>query len=120
MRGVQTDPRRFLGKTVRVRIDRPIGSKHESFDIHYPVNYGYVPDTVAPDGEELDAYVLGVSVPIKEFTGRCIALIHRTNDNEDKLVVTPENTKFSDEEIRALTKFPELSFESIIIREQRQ
>lgn len=100
-----------------MRIDRPMGSKHESFDIHYPINYGYIPDTVAPDGEELDAYVLGVFIPIKEFTGRCIALIHRTNDKEDKLVVAPENMKFSDEEIRALTKFPEYCFESIIIRE---
>jgi inorganic pyrophosphatase len=114
---MNTNPRRFLGKTVRVRIDRPMGSKHESFDIHYPINYGYIPDTVAPDGEELDAYVLGVFIPIKEFTGRCIALIHRTNDKEDKLVVAPENMKFSDEEIRALTKFPEYCFESIIIRE---
>jgi inorganic pyrophosphatase len=102
---------------VRVIVDRPIGSKHESFDIHYPVNYGYVPDTVAPDGEELDAYVLGVSVPIKEFTGKCIALIHRTNDNEDKLVVASENVEFSDEEIRALTSFPERCFEIVIIRE---
>ncbi len=116
MTEVQADPRRFLGKTVKVRIDRPIGSKHESFDIHYPVNYGYVPDTVAPDGEELDAYVLGVLVPIREFTGRCIAVIHRINDNEDKLVVAPENVEFSDEEIRALTKFPEKYFESTIIR----
>jgi len=114
---VHSNPRIFLGKTVKVRIDRPIGSKHESFDIHYPVNYGYIPDTVAPDGEELDAYVLGVLVPIEEFTGRCIAVIHRTNDNEDKLVVAPENVEFSDEEIRALTKFPERYFESIIIRE---
>jgi inorganic pyrophosphatase len=114
---VHTDSRRFLGKTVKVRIDRPIGSKHESFDIHYPLNYGYIPDTVAPDGEELDAYVLGVFVPIEEFTGRCIALIHRTNDNEDKLVVAPENMEFSDKEIRALTKFPEKYFKSIIIRE---
>jgi len=61
--------------------------------------------------------VLGVSVPIREFTGRCIAVIHRTIDNEDKLVVAPENVEFSDEEIRALTKFPEINFESIIIRE---
>jgi inorganic pyrophosphatase len=114
---VHADPRRFLGKTVRVKIDRPIGSKHESFDIHYPVNYGYVPDTVAPDGEELDVYVLGISVPIREFTGRCIAVIHRTTDNEDKLVVAPENVGFSNEEIRVLTGFPERYFESIIIRE---
>ena len=113
---VYTDPGQFLGKTVKVRIDRPIGSRHESFDIHYPVNYGYVPDTLAPDGEELDAYVLGVSVPIKEFTGICIALIHRTNDIEDKLVVAPENAEFSDEEIRALTRFQEIYFETIITR----
>ncbi len=112
----RTDSRQFLGKTVRVVIDRPIGSRHERFDIHYPVNYGYVPDTVAPDGEELDAYVLGVSVPIEEFTGRCIALMHRTNDDEDKLIVAPEDTKFSDEEIRALTKFQEVYFEVTIIR----
>ena len=71
MTEVHVDPGRFLGKTVKVRVDRPIGSKHESFDIHYPVNYGYLPDTVAPDGEELDAYALGVSVPTEEFTGRC-------------------------------------------------
>jgi inorganic pyrophosphatase len=115
--GVHTDPRRFLGKTVKVIIDRPIGSKHEKFDIHYPVNYGYVPETMAPDGEELDAYVLEVSVPIKEFTGKCIAIIHRTNDSEDKLVVAPENTEFSDKEIRALTKFPERYFVSIIVGE---
>jgi len=111
-----TDPRRFLGKTVKVIVDRPVGSRHENFDIHYPVNYGYIQDTVAPDGEELDAYVLGVSVPIKEFTGICIALIRRTNDNEEKLVVAPENTDFSDEEIRVLTKFQEIHFETIITR----
>lgn len=71
---------------------------------------------MAPDGEELDAYVLGVSFPIKEFTGVCIALIHRTNDNEEKLVVAPENMEFSDEEIRNLTRFPERYFHSIIVR----
>jgi inorganic pyrophosphatase len=66
---VHSDPRRFLGRTVIVRTDRPIGSKHESFDIHYPVKYGYIPDTMAPDGEELDAYVLGVLVPIARAGG---------------------------------------------------
>ena len=113
---VHTDPKQFLGKIVKVRIDRPIGTRHESFDIHYPVNYGYVSDTLAPDGEELDAYVLGVSIPIKEFTVICIALIHRINDNEDKLVVAPEDTEFSDEEIRALTRFQETYFETTIKR----
>jgi len=117
MTEVYTDPRQFFGKTVKVIIDRPIGSKHESVNLHYPVNYGYIPDTVAPDGEEVDAYVLGVSISIKEFTGKCIALIHRISDNEDKLVVAPEYVEFSDEEIRSLTRFHERYFESIIIRE---
>jgi len=114
---VHSGPRRFLGKTVKVIIDRPIGSKNENFDTHYPVNYGDIPDTVAPDGEELDAYVIGVFVPTKEYTGRCIALIHRISDNEDKLVVAPENVEFPDEDIRALTKFAERYFEPVIIRE---
>jgi len=113
---MHTDPKQFLGKTIKVKIDRPIGSKHKKFDIYYLVNYGFVPDTTAPDGDELDAYVLGVFVPIEEFTGKCIAVIHRTNDNDDKLVVAPENKKFSDEEIKVLTEFQERFFKSIIIR----
>jgi inorganic pyrophosphatase len=113
---MHTDPKQFLGKTVKVKIDRPIGSKHEKFDIYYLVNYGFVPNTTAPDGDELDAYVLGVFVPIEEFTGKCIAVIHRTNDNDDKLVVAPENKEFSDEEIKVLTEFQERFFKSIIIR----
>jgi inorganic pyrophosphatase len=80
------------------------------------VNYGYIPGAIASDGEELDAYVLGVFIPIKKFTGKCIAVIHRTNDNEDKLVVVPKNKKFSDIEIKVLTEFQEQFFESEIKR----
>ena len=41
------------------------------------VNYGYVPDTVSIDGEELDAYILGVDEPVESFTGECIAILQR-------------------------------------------
>jgi len=85
-----------LGKTVSVKVDRPIGSKHPKHEIYYGVNYGFVSGTLSPDGKELDAYILGVFVPMTEFTGKCIAIIHRTNDNDDKLIVAPEGRDFSD------------------------
>lgn len=44
----------------------------------------------APDGEDLDAYVLGVDRPLDIFRGLVIAVIHREDDVEDKLVVAPE------------------------------
>lgn len=80
------------------------------------LNYGYIQNTVSGDGEELDAYVLGEHKPLDEFTGRVIAIIHRTNDDDDKLVVMKDGKNYSDEQIRALTEFQEQYFESVIIR----
>ena len=75
-----------------------------------------MPNTISGDGEELDCYVLGVNEPIKEFEGKCIAVIHRLNDNDDKLIVVPEEKEYSDEEIKKITYFQEKYFESEIIR----
>ena len=109
---------RFMGKVVEVVIDRPIGSKHPKCDIHYVVNYGYVPKTKAPDGDEVDAYVLGAFEPIKRFKGRCIAVIHRTNDEDAKLIIVPDGVLYSDEQIYALTEFQERFFKSVILRKK--
>lgn len=106
----------YINKIVDVHIDRPLGSKHPKHGFIYSVNYGYVPNTISGDGEELDCYVLGVFEPIKSFSGKCIAVIHRTNDNDDKLIVVPEGINYSDDAIRALTEFQERFFESEIIR----
>jgi inorganic pyrophosphatase len=106
----------FLNKEVTVKMDRPLGSKHPKWNFVYSVNYGFVPDTKAPDGDELDAYVLGVFEPLEEFTGICIAIIHRTDDNDDKLVVVPKGVEYNDDQIRALTEFQEKFFKSEIIR----
>jgi inorganic pyrophosphatase len=106
----------FLGKSVHVKIDRPAGSKHPRHGHLYPINYGFVPGTKAPDGGELDAYVLGITEPLDDFTGTCIAIIHRTNDNDDKLIVCQENQTFTDDQIREQTNFQEQWFESVIIR----
>lgn len=108
--------RRFLGQVVHVRVDRRLGSTHPEHGFTYPVNYGSVPGESAPDGDELDAYILGVFEPVEEFTGRCIAIVHRTNDDDDKLVVVPEGRKFSAAQIRALTEFQEQWFDSEIWR----
>ena len=105
-----------IGKIVNVKIDRPLGSKHPNWDMIYPVNYGYVPNTVSGDGEELDCYVLGVFEPIEEFNGKCIAVINRINDNDDKLIIVPEDKNYSNEQIEALTEFQERYFKSKIIR----
>ena len=112
----QLDSYKYIGKTVKVKIDRPINSKHPKYDFIYPVNYGFVPNTISGDGEELDCYVLGVNEPIKEFEGKCIAVIHRLNDNDDKLIVVPKEKEYSDEEIKKITYFQEKYFESEIIR----
>lgn len=85
----------------------------------YPVNYGYVPNLLAPDGEEQDAYVLGVNTPLAEFTGRLIAKIHRFNDVEEKWVLAPEGMIFSHEEIKQLTDFQERYFQIEIRTEER-
>lgn len=106
----------YLGKNVSIVIDRKLGTKHPKHGFIYMVNYGYVPNTVSGDREELDAYLLGVFEPIEEFLGKVIAVIHRTNDDDDKLVVVPNDREYSDEAIRALTEFQEQYFESVIIR----
>lgn len=106
----------FLGKIVDVEIDRKMGSLHPKHGFIYPVNYGFIPNTVSGDGEELDAYVLGVFKPVDNFKGRVVAIIKRTNDNDDKLVVCPENKSYSDEQIDALTEFQEQWFKHIILR----
>ena len=105
----------MIGKTVTVTIDRPLGSYHPMHpDIYYPINYGYIKGIIAPDGEEQDAYILGVDIPVKTFTGTVVAIIHRRNDVEDKWVVAPEGVKFSKEEILELVKFQEQYFQSEI------
>lgn len=107
----------YLDKVVEVKIDRPIGSSHPDYPNHiYLVNYGYVPNTISGDGEELDCYVLGEYKPLKEYRGKCIAIIHRLDDNDDKLIIAPENKTFTNNEIKLLTDFQEKFYTSKIIR----
>ena len=106
----------MIGKIVRVIVDRPMGTYHpEHKDIFYSVNYGYIPDVFAPDGEEQDAYILGIDEPVKEFTGKVVAIVHRFDDIEDKWIVASENTSFTKEEIEKRIFFQEQYFKTEII-----
>ena len=89
-----TNSKDFLNCSVEVKIDRKMGTAHPKHGFIYPVNYGYIPNTISGDGEELDCYILGIHEPLETFTGKCIAIIHRTNDNDDKLIIVPENKSF--------------------------
>ena len=106
----------MIGAAVTVLVDRPLGSEHpEHPDLIYPVNYGYIPGIMAPDGEDQDAYILGVDRPLKRFSGRVIAVIHRLDDVEDKWVVCPEDMSFSKKEIAEKTDFQERFFKMEIM-----
>lgn len=106
----------YLGKEVTIEIDRQLGTRHPKHGFMYMINYGYIPNTISGDGEELDAYLLGEYEPIEKSKGKVIAVIHRTNDDDDKLIVSKEGKDYSDDAIRALTEFQERFFESEIYR----
>lgn len=106
----------MLGKIVTVTVDRAMGTYHpEHPDMYYPINYGYINGIIAPDGEEQDAYIIGVDKPVQEFTGKIIAIIHRNDDVEEKWVVAPTDKSFTKEEIIEKVHFQEQYFESYVI-----
>lgn len=105
----------YLGKTVAIKIDRPVGSKHPQYpNITYPVNYGHIPHVLGGDGEELDVYLLGVDVPVEAYTACVIGIVHRRNDVEDKLVAAPEGLNFGRKKISEAVYFQEQYYESEI------
>ena len=108
--------RLYLGKEVEVTIDRPLGSKHPVHGFVYDVNYGFIGGVKAPDGEDLDAYYLGADEPLISAKGTCIAIVHRNDDDDDKLVVVPKGTDMTDEEIMKAVHFQEKWFDIEIVR----
>ena len=108
--------RDYLLKRVHVIMDRPLASQHpEHPDLIYPLNYGYLPGTVSGDGEEIDAYIVGEFQPLQEYDGVVIAVIHRKDDCEEKLVVAAEDGRYTRGQIAALVDFQERFFDSEVI-----
>lgn len=108
--------RGYLGKTVKIGIDRPIGYIHvkEKYTLEYKINYGYIPGVLGGDGEELDVYLLGVDHPIEEYTAKIIAIAHRRDDVEDKLIAAPEGTELTPEQIYAQIEFQEKYYDTYV------
>ena len=106
----------YLGKTVDIKIDRPIGCVHkkEKYSLTYPINYGYIPSVIGGDGEELDVYLLGVDKPVTEYRAKIIGIAHRENDIEDKLIAAPVGLNFTKEEIEQAINFQEQYYETHI------
>ena len=106
----------IIGKTVRGKIDRPLGSRHPRFpDVIYPINYGYIEGIIAGDGQEQDAYVFGSDKPLEAFEGKVIAVWHRFNDVEDKWIVSIDGYDWSDEAILKAIHFQERYYEGELI-----
>lgn len=106
----------MIGEVVKVTVDRPMGTYHpEHPDMYYPINYGYIKGIMAPDKEEQDVYIIGVQEPLKEFTGKIIAIIHRNDDIEEKWVVAPADMVLSKEQIMEQVHFQEQYFDSEIL-----
>lgn len=107
----------IIGKSVRGKIDRPVGSRHPRFqDLKYPINYGYVEGVFAGDGKEQDVYILGTDRPLETFEGKVIAVYRRFNDDEDKWIVSLDETEYTDEEIMQTIYFQEQYFDGVLIR----
>lgn len=105
----------MTGKLYRAEIDQPIGYV-DDFGNVYPVNYGFIPDIIAGDGEPQDVYIISehVNQPLDYFKGELAAIIHRADDIEDKWVLTVAGEKLDRETIKEQTDFLESYFDSKI------
>ena len=107
----------LIGQNIDVYIDRPIGSVHPKHnDIIYPINYGYIKEIIAVDGDYQDVYVLGEDNRIDYCSGKVYAVIERENDIEDKLIVTTDDKDYSNEEIKEKINFQERFFKYKIVK----
>ena len=108
------DLRPYLGQTVTIEIDRPVGYVHHKGEktLHYPINYGFIPGVLGGDGEELDVFLLGVDEPVQTYTGRVIGIVYRADDVEDKLIMAPEGMHFTVAEMTAAVNFQEKYYDS--------
>lgn len=108
--------RSYLGKTVDIEIDRPVGYVHhkEKYSLTYNINYGYIPGVLGGDDEELDVYLLGLDTPVERYTVQIIGIVHRHNDVEDKLIAAPVGMSFAKEEMRAAVNFQEKYYDTEI------
>lgn len=107
----------MTGQKAHIVIDRPVGFVRQTgaYETVYPVNYGYLPGVPGGDGEEQDAYLLGVGEPVTEADAVVIGIARRKNDAEDKLIAAPEGVVFTKEEMTEAVRFQEQWFDTEIL-----
>ena len=108
------DLRPYLGQTLTIEIDRPVGYVHRKGEknLVYPINYGYIPGVLGGDGEELDVFLLGVDQPVATYTGRIVGIVYRADDVEDKLIMAPEGMTPTVAEMTEAVHFQEKYYDS--------
>ena len=106
----------YLGKSVTIEIDRPVGYVHHKGEktLVYPINYGYIPNVFGGDGEELDVFLMGVEPPVSSYTGQIIGIVYRADDVEDKLVMSPTGVSFTAVDIARAVYFQEKYYQTTI------
>lgn len=107
----------YLGKRIRIEMDRPMGYVHqkEGYALTYPINYGYIPGVPGGDGEALDVYLLGANRPLAEAECTVVGIVRRRNDVEDKLIAAPTGMAFTKEEMAQAVRFQEQYYDSFVL-----
>lgn len=114
---IRTKLKELIGQEVIVYVDRKLGSVHPKYhNIIYPINYGYIKEITAIDGDYQDAYLFGINEPVDQAKGIVFAVVERENDIEDKLIVITNNKEYTLEEIDQLINFQEQYFEHKIVK----
>lgn len=85
----------MLGKYVRVKVVKPIGSTDKKTGYTYPLNYGTVYDK-----ENQEAFIMGIHHPVRNFDGRVIALLSNKKNGKTIWIVAPKSTRFIINDIR--------------------
>ena len=90
------------GEPVKYEFDKASGALFVDRILHtpmrYPANYGFVPHTLSPDGDPLDALVIARSpfVPGAVVAARPIAVLNLEDEagGDEKLVCVPDDSVF--------------------------
>ena len=88
--------------------------ENETCEIKTPGKCGK--EFIALDGDYQDAYLLGVEELVESYEGVVYAIVERIDDNEDKLIIVPENKEYTLKEIEEKVNFQEKFFKHKIIK----
>lgn len=81
-----------------------------------PSTYGELPGTQSGDGQPVNVYLLGWDTPVQLVWGEVTAVLLRTHDREDKLVVARAATVGTDKEIMQAGSVQERFFQTSLRR----